>query len=291
MVEVVRSSDLARVDYSGDTFNTAVYLARSARDRRLPVEVRYLTGVGDDSESTRMRARWQVEGIADDAVTVPGRSPGLYLISTDARGERSFAYWRSQSAAAALFADTTWIDRVAGHYIYLSGITLQLMSDGSRSALISRLGELRSAGTRVVFDSNYRPQGWASRDQARAAMEQLLAVADVALVTWEDEHLLTDCLDVERCTARLAGFGVEEIVVKDGVQGSWVAENGRLTHVATTPVEPLDTTAAGDSFNGAYLAARIAGEPPLIAAAAGSALARDVVQHRGAIIDRDGDAG
>lgn len=116
-------------------------------------------------------------------------------------------------------------------------------------------------------------------------MDEVLSVTDIALVTWEDEHLLTGCHDLVASVDRLSGFGIDEIVVKDGAQGSWVAAAGQLTHVATPAVQPVDTTAAGDSFNGAYLAARIAGEPPLVAAAAGSALASEVVRHRGAIID------
>lgn len=289
MVEVVRASQ-ARIDYSGDTFNTAVYLCRSAEHRTSAIEVRYLTGVGDDAESTRMRLRWLEEGITDDAVVVAGRTPGLYMISTDARGERSFSYWRSQSAAAALFAGEDWVERVGGDYVYLSGITLQLTTAASRALLVARLRELRRRGTQVVFDSNYRPQGWASNEVARAAMDEILAVTDIALVTWEDENLLTGCADVPACVARLASFGIEEIVVKDGAQGSWVAEGERLTHVAVQAVVPVDTTAAGDSFNGAYLASRISGDPPLVAAQAGSVLASEVVRHRGAIIARDAQA-
>lgn len=79
MVEVARGTDEARVSHSGDTFNTAVYLARSARSRQVAVDVRYLTGVGDDAESVLMRTRWRDEGISDDAAVIPGRTPGLYI--------------------------------------------------------------------------------------------------------------------------------------------------------------------------------------------------------------------
>lgn len=285
MIEVTRCADGAQIGYSGDTFNTAVYLARSARGLDAPVEVRYLSGVGTDAESERMRSRWRDEGVADDAVVLRGRAPGLYMISTDGRGERSFAYWRKDSAAAAMFARTDWVDRVDGDYVYLSGITLQLIPATVRGLLVSRLAELRRWGTRVVFDSNYRPQGWASSNAARSAMAEVLAVTDIALVTWEDEHQLTGCADVCACVDRLGTFGIAEIVVKHGAAGAWVVVDGELTLVPASPVEPIDTTAAGDSFNGAYLAARVNGDPPLIAAAAGNALASEVVRHRGAIVD------
>lgn len=287
MVEVTRDSGAARLGYSGDTYNTAVYLARSVAARQLPVDVRYLSGLGDDAESDLMRTRWLAEGIGDDAFVLPGRTPGLYMISTDDHGERSFSYWRSGSAAAVMFAGAEWVSRVDGAYVYLSGITLQLTSVASRARLVERLAELRTTGTRVVFDSNYRPQGWPSRDAARAAMEAVLGVTDIALVTLDDERALTGCADVEGCVERLVGLGVAEIAVKVGARGTWVLEAGGLAAVGAPSVEPVDTTAAGDSFNGAYLAARIAGDSPRAAAAAGNALASEVIRYRGAIIDTD----
>ena len=85
--------------YGGDTLNTAVYLAR------LGVEVDYVTALGDDPLSERMVEAWQAEGVGTRLVLqVPGRLPGLYLIRRDARGERSFYYWRDQAPARELFA-------------------------------------------------------------------------------------------------------------------------------------------------------------------------------------------
>jgi hypothetical protein len=51
-------------------------------------------------------------------------------------------------------------------------------------------------------------------------------------------------------------------------------------------VQPIDTTAAGDSFNAAYLAARLNGENPVAAATAAHGLAGQVIRHRGAIMPR-----
>ncbi|KRA37673.1 MULTISPECIES: sugar kinase [unclassified Nocardioides] len=285
MIELVRgASRRVRLGYSGDTYNTSVYLHRAAAQLQAPVRVRFLTGVGADHESRLMRARWRSDRVEDDAIVLPGTLPGLYLISTNGDGERSFSYWRSHSAAAKLFVGSDWIDRVDADLVYLSGVSLQLMSDASRAALVTRLGVLRGRGTRVAFDSNYRPTGWSDAAHARVAMEAVLQVTDIALVTLEDEIALGACSDLVGCTQRLSDLGVREVVVKVGSEGVWLSTDDGLTHVPTSPVNPVDTTAAGDSFNGGYLAARIAGKDLFEAAKVGNAIAGQVVRHSGAIV-------
>src|SRR3546814_5301015 len=94
--------------FGGDTLNTAVYLARCLRQSAAqppatvhpaavhPAAVHYVTALGDDPFSDEMLTTWQREGIETRLVArLPGRLPGLYIIRTDAAGERSFHYWRS----------------------------------------------------------------------------------------------------------------------------------------------------------------------------------------------------
>src|SRR6266516_1233550 len=84
MVELARGSDgrFARA-CGGDTFNTAVYLARAG------IEVAFASALGDDPYSDGILALAAAEGVASDLVLrVPGRMPGLYLIETDPEGER-----------------------------------------------------------------------------------------------------------------------------------------------------------------------------------------------------------
>ncbi len=287
MLEIARGpKGVASLGYAGDTYNTAVYLTRMADQLGSPVGVRFLTGVGDDTESALMRARWRDEGVGDDSLVVPGATLGAYLITTDTEGERSFTYWRTRSAAAQLFAGTDWLDHLGGDYIYLSGVSVQLMSPMALDALVERLGGLRRAGVRVVFDSNFRPAGWPDAAIAQHAMAAILQVCDIALVTLEDELAMGTCCDVPSCLSRLAALGVHEAVVKVGREGAWVHSDTSTTHVPTQAVIAIDTTGAGDSFNGAYLAGRLAGVLPTDATHLGNQLAGHVVANAGAIVDQ-----
>src|SRR3954466_46561 len=99
MIEMARQSDgRFAIGCSGDTFNTAVYLARAG------LNVAYATALGDDRYSDDIVAMAKAEGVATDLILrAPGRLPGLYLIETAATGERSFSYWRDASPARELF--------------------------------------------------------------------------------------------------------------------------------------------------------------------------------------------
>lgn len=288
MVELSpRPGGLLRLGFGGDTLNTAMYLAR------LGVEVDYLTALGDDQFSDEMLAAWSEEGIGTSLVPrLPGRLPGLYLIQIDAKGERRFSYWRDRAPARELFALPQTREIVAAlpgfELVYLSGISLSLYGDGGRRVLFDGLDRARAAGAKVVFDGNYRPRNWASAGEARAAMTAMLDRVDIVLTSAEDERAVHGDDDASVTARRLRARGIGEIVVKEGEEGALVATEEGDLHLPATPQGPAtDTTAAGDSFNAAYLAARLAGCPPVEAARAGHRLAGVVVCHPGAIIPRE----
>jgi len=285
MLEIARTEGGVALGYAGDTYNTAVYASRIAGELGVELDVRFLSGVGVDDESRRMRDRWRQLGVGDDAIAVPGATPGIYLISTDDEGERTFTYWRNQSAASQLFARADWMEELSADYVYLSGVTLQLMPLHVRIALVERLRQLRGQGSKVVFDSNYRPSGWPDVTSAQAAMTSVLGECDLALVTLEDEVALGACHDATSCAANLTALGVPEIAVKLGADGVMVkTRTDGVIHVRTNPRTAVDTTGAGDSFNGAYLAAKVAGFPAMEAAHLANRIAGDVVTRRGAIV-------
>jgi 2-dehydro-3-deoxygluconokinase len=285
-----RSSTELDLAYGGDTLNTAVYLARLMRGREARVD--YVTALGDDAYSDAMLRMWRAEGVGTDLVArLPGRLPGLYTIRTDAKGERSFTYWRSASAARAMLTGERagQVAALAGYdLLYLSGITLSILDSPQRATLAAIADRVRADGGRVAFDGNYRPVGWPGLDAARAAYEEFLKRVDIVLPTLDDEQALFGAASALACADRLHRQGVAEVAIKLGSAGCFLSSAEFTGELAAEPVEVVvDSTAAGDSFNAAYLAARLLGADPAQAGRLGNRLAARVITHPGAIIPAD----
>jgi len=294
MLELSRSPSALNHDrnntalsYGGDTLNTAVYLSR------LGLSVSYVTAVGDDPLSSEMIESWQQESIDCSLVDRhEGAVPGVYFIDTDASGERSFLYWRDQAPAKRFLDDVENAQRIfnalkAFDYVYLSGITLAILTDASRDRLLAWLPTYREAGGKVIFDNNYRPRLWPSADDARACYSDLYAMTDIALPTFDDECLVFGRSSEDDCLQRLLDAGVSEIVLKLGAQGCRVRTMSEDKRISAYSVTVRDTTAAGDSFNAGFLARRLGGATLSDAADLGCRLASIVVQHPGAIVDKE----
>ncbi|MBJ6903534.1 PfkB family carbohydrate kinase, partial [Vibrio cholerae] len=121
------------------------------------IKVSYVTALGTDPISSGMLSRWQEEGIATELVLRdPTRTPGLYLIQLEDQGERTFLYWRNQSAARYLLQhpDFGQIKQALNQVdiVFLSGITLAILPDEDRIALLNLLVELKANGVEIAFD-------------------------------------------------------------------------------------------------------------------------------------------
>jgi len=285
-----RGQGMLGLGYAGDTLNTAVYLKRAGGAK---IAVDYLTALGDDPYSDSMLAFWQAEGIGTDSVPrLTGKLPGLYMIRTDPAGERRFHYWRSAAAAKLMFEapETLGIgDKiVASDLAIFSGITLSILSEAGRDRFFEVLTAARAAGAVIAYDGNYRPAGWPDAEAARQCFRRFLKLVDVALPSVDDEANLFGAGTAVEVAARLHDLGVAEVVVKQGEAGSLLSLDGRQETVpVATLVKPIDTTAAGDSFNAGYLAGRLSGQSAAESARFGGKVAAAVIQHRGAIIPLD----
>jgi 2-dehydro-3-deoxygluconokinase len=288
MVEMARGNDgRFAASCGGDTFNTAIYLARAG------IDIAYATALGDDPYSDGIVSMAAAEGVKTDLILrVPGRRPGLYTIDTDAKGERRFHHWRGDAPARELFELNDWSrlaeNLVAARLIYFSGITLSLYSNTGLGRMLAIIELARQRGAKVAFDGNFRPHGWrGDLPRTRTVFMEALKRVDIALPAFDDEAVLWGDPSPEATVERLQAFGINEIVVKNGPNSALVWAGGKSEHIPVPEVlTPVDTTAAGDSFNAGYMAARLAGENPAAAAAAGHRLAAEKVRHRGSIMPR-----
>jgi 2-dehydro-3-deoxygluconokinase len=181
---------------------------------------------------------------------------------------------------------------VHARLIYFTGITLSLYSNVGLGRFLATLELARGNGAKIAFDGNFRPHGWGGDlTRTRTVFAEALKRVDIALPAYDDEAVLWGDPSPEATIERLQAFGVGEIVVKNGPNSALVAASGARDAVPVPEVVvPVDPTAAGDSFNAGYLAARLSGSGPLEAASAAHKLAGQVIRHRGAITPRAGAA-
>ena len=287
MIELITEGEnRAQLNVAGDTYNTAVYLARLLGSDHASVS--FITALGQDRFSDRIVAHMTAHGV--DAGYLERRSdksPGLYAIDTDHRGERSFTYWRSDSAARTLFSESTGmgVDVIEDFdLVYLSGITLSILPPSVRCRLMRGLDRFRAAGGLVAYDSNHRHLLWKSAGEAREVNLEMWARTDIGLPSVDDELEIHGESGERQILSRLRGLGLRSGALKRGAAGP-VAIDGPSDGVTFAPVDRIiDSTAAGDSFNAGFLAEIVRGGGQVAAMRAGHALASKVVQARGAIV-------
>jgi 2-dehydro-3-deoxygluconokinase len=292
LVELARGADgRFALASAGDTFNTAIYLARAG------VPVAMASALGDDPFSDAIVSLAQAEGIATDLILrAPGRLPGLALVDQDKKGERRVHYWREAAPARDLFELPQWSAMaesvVKARLIYFTGITLSLYSNVGLGRFFATLELARGNGVKIAFDGNFRPHGWGGDlSRTRTVFAEALKRVDIALPAYDDEAVLWGDPSPEATIERLQAFGVAEIVVKHGPNSALVAASGKRDAVPVPEVVvPVDPTAAGDGFNAGYLAARLNGQGAIEAANAAHKLAGQVIRHRGSIAPRAGAA-
>lgn len=273
--------------YGGDSLNTALYFARWGG------EVEYVTAIGDDPYSEAMLEDWKSENIGISLVQkIPNRQSGLYMVETDDKGERSFHYWRDNAPAREIFKleNTHHLLKklVSFEYIYFSGITLSLYSEQSLDVFYDFLVNYKNNNGQIIFDLNYRPARWKNVEQAKKTFERFIPLVDIALPSFDDEKLLEAGSTPEKIINKYQDLNIKEIVLKCGDEGC-ILHFGKSAKKISTEIisNPVDTTAAGDAFNGGYLAAKLSGKGLEEAVKQGQKCASLVIQYPGAIVPRN----
>lgn len=279
----VNEPNLLRSGFAGDTMNTAWYLAQLQPGW----DIQYLTHVGNDRLSNQMVAFLQSSRIGTEClVRRDDATVGMYLIETDDHGERSFLYWRNQSASRHLADDFPGLASALHDtdVVYFSGITLAILPNRGRANLMKALSGLDRENIKVVFDPNLRPQLWESPDIMRKSITEAASLSSIVLPSFEDEAAIFGDASPDETITRYQAGGPAEVVVKNGEKVIRACNLTNQFEHWPNAVPVVDSTAAGDSFNAGYLSARLSGATLPDALAAGSRVSASVVQASGALV-------
>lgn len=281
------SDNTLKQSFAGDVFNTAVYLKRTFSD----VKVDLVTAVGKDQFSLDMVQYFENENIGTDFVfKSENKIPGLYSIQLDDLGERSFTYWRQDSAARQVMQhidDKAISELSKGDMFFFSGISLAVVEPEARASFWTLVDKLKATGVQIVFDPNYRPRLWKDEDEAKEQFDKAFALSDMLLPGIDDFNSLYGMDSFEQVNQFLGPYHIDEIIVKNGPKTVISVIKGQVEEHIIIPVDNVvDTTSAGDSFNGAYLGARLNDYSIVQSIELASKAAGFVIQHKGAIVDK-----
>lgn len=272
--------------FAGDVTNFAVYLKRLTTSSC----VQFFSATGTDVLSDKLYTFLSNEDIDSTLVARSDKQTvGLYMIHTDKTGERTFTYWRSDSAARKMLqlADQAMLSRAidAADYFYFSGITVAILDSRSRQQLFGIAEKFRDQGKTVIFDPNYRERLWSGQNGVLKEYERAYRLCNILLSGIEDEQSLWGVSSTTSALEHLVTYGIDQIILTNGPNAISGYDDGRLFEVE--PVAPdsvVDTTSAGDAFNAGFIAARHVGFSAEESVLKASKLASVVIGLPGAII-------
>ena len=263
--------------YGGDTITTAVAAAR------LGSKVGYITKVGNDLFRDFFLDSWQAENIDIGYVSLGGGYNGLYFISKQETGERQAAFYRKKSAVTTLS-----IDDIPEHYIerasivYSTGIT-QSLSESAKEAVKKAFCQAKNQSTTVAYDPNFRPRLW-NAEEAKEALKEIIDYIDIIMLnSVNDGEKLFGLSSPDKIMKFFWDQGISIVVVKMGANGCSVGYNGEIIHIPACVYKLVDTTGAGDAYNGGFLHGIAEGYTPFEAARLAGVVAGFQIQGLGAI--------
>ena len=275
-----------RRGFGGDALNLAVYLARVSPT----IDVILATAVGSDTDSDALLSLCRDEGIDDRYIRrVAGAELGRYRVTVDGSGERAFAYERSESPFRdALAGDEALPDPGSVDALCFSGIAVAVLRDAGRAHPARICGS--GSGTRAGWSSTIRTIARRCGPMTPTLASGPHGSRRSPTCSSRRPRTAVTLMQVESTVEIARAFhaiGAREVVVTDGPGPCVVSYRGAVAAIdAVSPVQVIDTTAAGDAFDAGYIAARLRGETPERSAVAGHALAATVVGHRGALAPR-----
>ncbi|NLF82577.1 MAG: sugar kinase [Candidatus Gastranaerophilales bacterium] len=233
--------------YGGDVLNTAIVAAR------LGARVGYITKVGNDYFKDYLLDSWLSENLDISNVKIVDNYNGLYIVSREPDGKKEIMYYRKKSAASTLSVDDIPEDVIErASIVYTTGIT-QSLSASARCAVKKAFSIAGEKECMVAYDPNYRSRIW-DVEEAREALEEVIEYIDIIMLSnVHDAEKLIDINSPDKIIKYFWDRGVQMVAVKMGELGCAIGYKGEIITIPHRDVEVVDSTGAGDTFNGGFL--------------------------------------
>ena len=274
----IESADTFTRSLAGDSFNICVALSR------LGTSAGYVTRLGNDPFADYLLGAFEAEGIDTSAVKTVDGFNAVHFVALLPDGNREFVYYRAGSAPSTLHPDDLDADYIgSARVLHCSGVA-QAISDSARATVLRAAQIAKRRGVAVSYDPNYRHQLWSPSEMREAAAELMPYVDYLLPNSPEDSRALMDTDDPFEVAERFRGLGVPVVAVTRGADGALISsEDGTVEIPAIAPAGVIDTTAAGDAFNGGFIHGLLNGMSAADAGKLGVATAGLKLRGRGAL--------
>ena len=272
------------LNFGGDTFNAAVYFSRLTKKE---FNTFYFTGLGQDHLSKMMVKRFKNENLKTELIQIiKDKSPGLYSIQTDEKGNRSFSYWRNDSAAKKMIerCNLNKIDKFISdsELFYYTGISLGILKQKDQNKLI----DLSKKSKLTAFDFNYRNSFHGNKIKSQSLFKKSNLSSNINFISFDDIIEIfgkSDPIEFINTFKRK-----DNIIILKHFEKIFYSEFNKIGSINIPIIKAIDTTAAGDSFNGSFLAYHLIKENLSIEdkILMSHNITKNVLKYRGAIIPK-----
>lgn len=245
--------------HGGDTSNCAIAAARQG------ASAGYVTAIGSDPFGDELMRLWAAEGVdASAVIRRPDALTGIYFVTHTEKGHQ-FTFARAGSAASRLAPAEIPEPYITRAKILEASAISQAISDSANAAVLQAMALAKNHRVTIAYDTNLRLRLW-PLERARPAIEEACRRADIVFTSDEEAETLWGHKEPEAVADALLALGPSVVIVKRGGKGVLAVTPARREQIVGYEVNAVDATGAGDTFAGAFLARRLAGDDVFAAA-------------------------
>jgi sugar/nucleoside kinase (ribokinase family) len=227
---------------------------------RLGHRTGFVGAVGDDDFGTCLLDRLRSDGLdVTHCTRVPDRATGVAFVTYFSDGSRRFLFHIAHAAAGQMPPlDPDYFDGVG--FLHICGSSLSV-SEEMRKICYRAVEHTKSAGGRISFDPNLRPELLGGEEALRRICAPVLAAAYVVLPSGEEAELLAGVSGADEACRALLDLGPQVVARKRGADGCTLYTQEDAVEVPAYQVEAVDPTGAGDCFDAGVVVGLIEGLP------------------------------